>query len=106
MNLLEKKEYYINLYDFYENLLTDKQKEYFKQYYFHDLSLAEIAEDYQVTRNAIYDHLHKIAELLDQYEETLGLSKRYARRKEIYEEASLIDDPRVQAIIKKLKETE
>lgn len=106
MNLLEKKEHYINLYDFYESLLSEKQQEYFRQYYFEDWSLAEIAEQYQVSRNAIFDHLRKIAILLDQYEEKLGLARKYQKRKEIYDTASLLEDERVQTLIQKLKETE
>jgi predicted DNA-binding protein YlxM (UPF0122 family) len=106
MDLLEKKEHYINLYDFYEPLLSEKQQEYFRQYYFEDWSLAEIAEQYQVSRNAIFDHLRKIAILLDQYEEKLGLARKYQKRKEIYDTASLLEDERVQTLIQKLKETE
>ncbi|NLD26078.1 MAG: hypothetical protein GX661_01825 [Acholeplasmataceae bacterium] len=106
MDLLEKKEHYINLYDFYEALLSEKQQEYFRQYYFDDLSLAEIAEQYQVSRNAIYDHLKKTAVLLDQYEEKLGLVRKYQKRKEIYDAAMLLENESVQALIQKLKETE
>ena len=36
---------YINLYDYYGELLTDKQKEYFEDYYFDNLTLAEISEN-------------------------------------------------------------
>ena len=46
MDLLEKKEYYINLFDFYESLFTEKQRRCFREYYFQDLSLGEIAEAY------------------------------------------------------------
>ena len=41
MNLLEKNQHYIILYDFYGNLLTEKQQTYFKCYYFEDLSLGQ-----------------------------------------------------------------
>ena len=55
MDILAKKEYYINLFDFYGDLLTEKQRQYFKDYYFDDASLAEIATVYGVSRNAIFD---------------------------------------------------
>jgi hypothetical protein len=105
MNLLDKKEHYINLFDFYEGLLSDKQKQYFREYYFQDLSLGEMAENYGVTRNAIYDHLRKIDSQLDLYEDKLGLFRKYCERKRIYDEASLLN-PEVQKIINKLKEIE
>ncbi|MDD4000598.1 MAG: hypothetical protein PHX62_06875 [Bacilli bacterium] len=105
MNLLDKKEHYINLFDFYEELLNDKQKKYFREYYFQDFSLGEMAENYQVTRNAIYDHLRKIAALLDLYEEKLGLLEKYSLRKSIYDQANK-ENPEINEIITKLKEIE
>lgn len=75
MDILEKKEHLSNLFDFYESLLTSKQQEYFRYYYFDDLSLSEIANIYGVSRNAIYDVLQKTFSLLESYEEKLGLFK-------------------------------
>ena len=74
---LEKKEYYNNLFDFYESLFTDKQVEYFKDYYFYDLSLSEIAENHSVSRAAVHDTITKMHIALDNYEESLGLYKKY-----------------------------
>ena len=74
---LEKKEYYNNLFDFYESLFTDKQKEYFKDYYFFDLSLSEISENHGVSRAAVHDTITKMHSALDSYEESLGLYKKY-----------------------------
>ena len=74
---LEKKEYYNNLFDFYESLFTDKQIEYFKDYYFYDLSLSEIADNHGVSRAAIHDTISKMHNALDNYEESLGLYKKY-----------------------------
>ncbi|HHX80207.1 MAG TPA: hypothetical protein GX692_03990 [Acholeplasmataceae bacterium] len=104
MNLLDKKEHYINLFDFYEGFLTEKQKQYFREYYFQDLSLAEMGEAYKVSRNAIYDHLRKIEAQLDFYEEKLGLFRKFNERKKIYREAEALADPELKNIIKKLKE--
>jgi predicted DNA-binding protein YlxM (UPF0122 family) len=106
MNLLDKKEHYINLFDFYEGLLTEKQKQYFREYYFQDLSLAEMGEAYNVSRNAIYDHLRKIEAQLDFYEEKLGLFRKFNERKQLYEAAEALADPELKNIIKKLKELE
>ena len=46
------------LYDLYKELLTDKQKEYFEAFYFENMSLHEIAENYNVSRNAVYSQLN------------------------------------------------
>ena len=47
--------YMVNLYDYYGELLTDKQKEYFKDYYFNNLSLSEISENRNVSRTAVHN---------------------------------------------------
>ena len=49
--------YYNALYDLYGSLLTEKQKEYFEDYYFHNMSYAEMAEDYDVSRNAMLENI-------------------------------------------------
>ena len=43
------------LFDFYGDMLTDRQKEFFDLYYNEDLSLAEIAENYDITRQGVRD---------------------------------------------------
>ena len=58
-NLIEKKTYYSNLYSFYGNLLTEKQQEIFIAYYEEDYSLSEIAESFEISRNAVHDTLKK-----------------------------------------------
>lgn len=74
-NVLEKLEHYSNLFDFYEPLFTEKQKEYFKDYYFYDLSLSEIASNNNISRAAVFDTINKMHNSLDDYEEKLGLCK-------------------------------
>lgn len=74
--------YYNDLYDLYKNLLTQKQQEYFEDYYFNNYSLSEIAENYNISRNAISKQLSVIKEKLDDYEEKLGL---YNKNKKINE---------------------
>ena len=106
MELLNKKDFYNNLFDFYKELLTDKQKEYFQSYYFDDLSLSEIADNYNVTRSAIYDQLRKIYILLEQYEEKLGLLDKENKRNEIYEDYLDLDNPEVLELIERLRNVE
>ena len=68
--------YYNNLYDYYGELLTDKQKEYYELYYFENLSLGEIAERLGVSRNAIHKELKIVVEKLEYYEEKLKLFEK------------------------------
>ncbi len=74
--MILEKEYIIELFDVYKNLLTEKQKEYFSMYYFMDFSLGEIASDLNITRNAIHDQIKKAEKLLIEYEIKLGLLKK------------------------------
>ncbi len=59
--------YYNDLYDLYGDLLTDKQKEYFEDYYFNNLSFSEMAENYDVSRNAIFKQIHIVTDKLQEY---------------------------------------
>lgn len=104
MNILEKKNHYNNLYDQYKNLLTEKQRLYFENYYFDDLSLAEIAQLHDVSRNAIFDQLNKIYNLLEDYEIKLGLLKKSEIRNLIYEEYS--NNSLYRELIEKLRNVE
>lgn len=100
MEALEKREYYILLFDFYENILTEKQKTYFKEYYFSDLSLAEIALNYNISRSAVYDQITKVHQLLEKYEDNLKLYNKYLQRNKIYE---LYQNNETKELIEKLK---
>ena len=51
---MEDREYLVILYDFYGELLSDIQREYFEAYYFDNLSLSEISENTDKSRNAIH----------------------------------------------------
>ena len=62
-----------NLFDIYESLLTEREKEIFKYYYFEDLSLSEIGENLNITRTGVFNTLKKVEEKLSQYEESLKL---------------------------------
>jgi predicted DNA-binding protein YlxM (UPF0122 family) len=65
------------LFDFYGNMLTDKQKEFFDLYYNQDLSLSEIAENEGITRQGVRDAIVRARNILLEFEEKLGLYRRY-----------------------------
>ena len=72
--------YYASLFDYYGELFTDKQKEYFIDYYFNNLTLQEIAENNNVSKNAVHKSIKDITEKLDYYESKLKL---YSNKKKI-----------------------
>ena len=72
--------YYASLFDYYGDLFTDKQKEYFIDYYFNNLTLQEIAENNGVSKNAVHKSIKDITEKLDYYESKLNL---YSNKKKI-----------------------
>lgn len=80
--------YYTYLFDYYGDLFTSKQKEYFIDYYFNNLTLQEIADNNNVSRNAVHKNLKDIVQKLDYYEEKLKL---YSNKKKIEELIKDID---------------
>jgi len=86
---MDNRIYLINLYDYYSELLTDKQKEYFEDYYFDNLSLAEISENNNISRNAIHKQLKEVTLKLENYEEKLML---FQKRKVIEKLIKNLDD--------------
>lgn len=80
--MIDKIERVAMLYDFYGKLLTQKQQEILSLYYEQDLSLAEIAEEYKVSRQAIHDILRRTEKILEGFEEKLELVKKFTSEKE------------------------
>ena len=63
------------LYDFYSELLSEKQKQYLNDYYFNDFSLTEISENYHISKQAVSNNIKRTITELEQYEEKLNLIK-------------------------------
>lgn len=96
---MEEREYLIILYDFYCELLSSKQKEHFEDYYFNNLSLGEISENENVSRNAIHKSIKNIESKLYFYEDKLKL---YEKSKQIIELADKIEDKEIKEKIKSI----
>ncbi len=77
MALKKEKDFKISLLmDFYGDMLTEKQKETAKLYYFDDLSLGEIAEITGITRQGVRDSIKRAENFLYETEEKIGLAKK------------------------------
>ena len=65
------------LYDFYGDILTDHQKEFYDLYYNEDLSLSEIAENYGISRQGVRDVIVRAEAILTELEDKTGIIKRF-----------------------------
>ena len=68
------------LFDFFGDLLTEKQREYFDLYYNEDLSLSEIAGNVGITRQGVRDIIVRAEAQLTDYEERTGIVARFMQR--------------------------
>lgn len=66
------------LFDFYGELLTDRQREYFDLHYNEDLSLSEIAENEGISRQGVWDIIRRAEGVLRDTEEKTGLVRRFS----------------------------
>lgn len=73
----------VRLYDIYGGLLTDRQQKCMEMHFYNDLSLSEIADEYSVSRQAIYDLLRRAEQLLEKYENRLKLFARNQENNEL-----------------------
>ena len=71
------------LFDYYGELLTEKQQEFFKDYYFDNLTLQEIADNNKISRNAVHKTLNTININLEYYEDKLKLYDRAMKMQKI-----------------------
>ncbi|MGM0844570.1 MAG: putative DNA-binding protein [Bacillota bacterium] len=84
--MLEKTTRMNYLYDFYQSLLTPKQSSYMSLYYLDDFSLGEIAEEYEISRQAVYDNIKRTEAMLEEYEEKLLLFQKFQERSKFLRE--------------------
>ena len=96
---MDDQEYIIILYDYYSELFNDKQKKYFEEYYFDNLSLSEISENEDISRNAIHKSIKSVVSKLYEYEDKLKL---YDRDKKIKKIIDKLDDDKIKSELEKL----
>jgi predicted DNA-binding protein YlxM (UPF0122 family) len=70
------------LFDFYGDILTERQKEFYDLYYNEDLSLGEIAENYGITRQGVRDVIVRAEAILTDLEDKTGLIRRFHTMKQ------------------------
>ena len=90
------------LLDFYKTLLTDHQKTIAELHYYEDLSLSEITDHTQNSRAAVHETLQRVESLLEEYESKLHLVDKYLKRKAYLEELGLLNEEKVNLIVRAL----
>ncbi len=104
------------LFDFYGEMLTPRQKEFYDLYYNEDLSLGEIAENYGITRQGVRDVIVRAEAVLTELEDKTGLIKRFhtmreqlqtlqSDARELTELAARQDDSRLEALALRVRDT-
>jgi len=99
--MVEKRTLYVILYDYYGELISDKKRMIFEDYYFNNLSLSEIADNNKISRNAIHKTIKNVEEKLAEYEEKIKIYEKEEKIKSIISE---IEDVELREKIKKVYE--
>ena len=79
------------LYDYYGELLTEKQRNYYEDYYFNNLTLQEISENNNVSRNNAYKIIKDSLEKLNNYEDKLKLIEKRKKIEELIKDKKLLE---------------
>ena len=99
---LEKTKRVNDLIDLYGNLLTSNQLNILELYYMEDLSLKEIAEELNISRNAVFDTLKRSLNVLEDYESKLNLLVKDEMKNELLERFDDLSKEEIKEIIYKL----
>jgi predicted DNA-binding protein YlxM (UPF0122 family) len=70
------------LYDYYGELLTEHQKNIYEDAVYNDMSLVEIAEQYNISKQGVHDIIRRCTKSLEGYEEKLGMIQRTGKIRE------------------------
>lgn len=88
---MEERDYLITLFEYYKSLLTNKQREYFIDYYYDNLTMEEIAINDNISKNAVSKQIKIIKDKLNFYEENLKLYFNSLNIKKIIKDKELLE---------------
>ena len=77
------------LFDFYSEMLTERQKLIFEKYYFYDASLGEIADDLEISRQAVRDSLMSAEKTLNELENKIKLLEKFDKIEKLLDESNI-----------------
>ena len=96
---MQKDLEFVELFEIYKGLLTERQREFFSSHYYYDLSLSEIAEPDGNTRQSVYAALKTVKEKLNEYENLLHVKEKNDKLKSVALKLSLSDKETSEQII-------
>ena len=85
---MDNREHIIILYDYYGELLSDIQRKYFEEYYFDNLTLSEIGENENKSRNAVHKSIKSVVSKLYEFEDKLKMLEKDEKLKRIIEKTN------------------
>ncbi len=94
------------LLDWYGCLLTERQMQICQEYYFDDLSLSELSENYNISRAAVSDMLKRSEKIMRDYEEKLNLVEKFHVRIEIYDKMKSYGFEEINQLVIQLEKNE
>ena len=83
---MEQFLYLSELFDLYGALLTERQQRCLELHLYEDFSLSEIGEELGISRQAVYDNIHRAEAAMKSYEAKLGLAARYEKERAVLSE--------------------
>lgn len=101
--MLNNREHYILLLDYYGELLTNHQIEILNEYLNEDLSMNEIADNYKISKSAVQDLIKRSFNQLEDYDKALQMIKKDEKLDLILDEMEKENNPVLDKYIKKIK---
>ena len=86
------------LYDFYGQLLSKRQSEVMELYHEENLTLAEIADEFGISRQGVHDALKNAEKSLNGYEEKLGLVAKFQKSTDVVQQIDIVIDDVIGAL--------
>jgi len=88
------------LFDFYGELLTERQRNIYQDAVYGDLSLSELADDYGISRQGVHDLIKRCDKTLEEYEQKLHLIERFDKIKQYSEQLKEMADNSDNEVVK------
>lgn len=105
---MEKKAEQAYLYDFYKDLLNEHQQSIYEDFVFNDLSLGEIAQEKEISRQGVHDMIKRCTKTLEDYESKLHLVEKFLfirdKVERIQELSKNFSDHEKEIIVKEIKQ--
>jgi len=86
------------LFDFFGDMLTEKQQEYYDLYHNEDLSLSEIAESARISKQGVYDIITRAEKTLKKFEQKTGIFQKWFETRSMLEQ-SIINGEKIHPIV-------